>query len=349
MKNRFAMAPMTRRFALGGRPGPDVGQYYGRRAAGGVALIISEGVYVDHPSAGMRETVPLMDAGSVPAWSAVADALHAAGSALFVQLWHIGSARIAGEGIHPEARTLSPSGLTVDSLPSGQAMTARDIEETIAAYARSAAWARAAGADGIELHGAHGYLIDQFLWGQTNRRTDRFGLSAGDRSAFAVDIIKAIRREVGPDFPISFRFSQWKGKHYDARLAETPQDLARIFEPIVAAGVTHMHASTRRYWLPGFDGSELTLAGWTRKLFGRPTIAVGTFGLDRPYVVGTHAEAASLEEDLARVETLLDRGEFDILAIGRRLIGDAELVAKMQEGRFADVAAFTPETLETLF
>ncbi len=139
-------------------------------------------------------------------------------------------------------------------------MTQADIDDVVAAFAKAAADAERVGFDGVELHGAHGYLIDQFLWAGTNRRTDAYGGDPVARTRFAVEIVQAVRSAVSPGFPVVFRFSQWKADHYDARLAETPEELEAILTPLATAGVDAFHASTRRYWLPEFDGSDLNLA-----------------------------------------------------------------------------------------
>ncbi len=94
----------------------------------------------------------------------------------------------------------------------------------------------------------------------------------------------AVRETVSPEFPVIFRYSQWKQEAYDARLAETPEELEAILTPLAAAGVDAFHASTRRYWIPEFDDSELNLAGWTKKLTGKPAITVGSVGLDGDFI-----------------------------------------------------------------
>jgi 2,4-dienoyl-CoA reductase-like NADH-dependent reductase (Old Yellow Enzyme family) len=138
--------------------------------------------------------------------------------------------------------------------------------------------------DGVEIHGAHGYLIDQFFWEGSNRRDDEYGGDLAGRSRFAIELIQAVRAAVGPDFPIIFRFSQWKQQDYTARLVQTPQALAAFLQPLSEAGVDIFHCSTRRFWEPEFDGSELNLAGWTRQLTGKPTITVGSVGLDGEFL-----------------------------------------------------------------
>ncbi|HYY00975.1 MAG TPA: hypothetical protein VE908_15745, partial [Mycobacterium sp.] len=132
-----------------------------------------------------------------------------------------------------------------------------------------------AGFDGIEVHGAHGYLPDLFLWDRTSRRADAYGGALADRTRFAVEVVNALRDELGPRTPISFRFSQWKADLYDARLAHTPQELETLLRPLAAAGVV-FHPSTRRHSEPAFPelkgtDAERSLVGWTKKITKHPT------------------------------------------------------------------------------
>ncbi|MBZ9641363.1 12-oxophytodienoate reductase, partial [Streptomyces sp. PSKA30] len=268
--NRIVMVPMTRYFSPGGIPGADVASYYSRRAAAGVGLIVTEGTYVGHESAGESADVPRFHGEEqLAGWAKVAEEVHAAGGRIVPQLWHIGMVRSAGKPPFPEAPAVGPSGLRLDGAEgTGEAMTQRDLDDVIAAFAEAAAAAERIGFDGVELHGAHGYLIDQFLWAGTNRRTDAYGGDPVARAKFAAEIVAAVREAVSPDFPVLFRYSQWKQEAYDARLAETPEELEAILTPLASAGVDAFHASTRRYWLPEFEGSDLNLAGWTKKLTG---------------------------------------------------------------------------------
>lgn len=268
--NRIAMAPMTRMFSPGGVPGEDVRAYYASRAAAGVGLIVTEGTYVGHESAGQSDRVPRFHGeDQLAGWAKVAAAVHEAGGTIVPQLWHIGMVRKQGEAPYADAPAVGPSGIRVDGTEgTGKAMTRADLDEVIGAFADAAAQAERIGFDGVELHGAHGYLLDQFLWERTNRRTDAYGGDAVARTKFAAEIVAAVRERVAADFPVIFRYSQWKQEAYDARLAQTPEELEAILTPLAAAGVDAFHASTRRYWLPEFEGSDLNLAGWTKKLTG---------------------------------------------------------------------------------
>ncbi|MEU0738191.1 NADH:flavin oxidoreductase [Streptomyces sp. NPDC006134] len=347
--NRIAMAPMTREFSPGGVPGEDVASYYGRRAAAGVGLIVTEGTYVGHPSAGQSDRVPRFHGEEqLAGWAKVAEAVHAAGGTIVPQLWHIGMVRRQGEPPFPEAPAVGPSGLRIgESEPTGKAMTQQDVDDVIGAFAEAAAAAERIGFDGVEIHGAHGYLVDQFLWAGTNRRTDAYGGDPVARTRFAAEIVAAVRETVSPDFPVIFRYSQWKQDAYDARLAETPEELEAILTPLAAAGVDAFHASTRRYWLPEFEGSDLNLAGWTKKLTGKQAITVGSVGLNGDFIEafqGRGAELGGLDDLLDRLE----RDEFDLVAVGRALLQDPLWAQKVLAGRFDELAPYDPSSLRTL-
>ncbi|MFF9428244.1 NADH:flavin oxidoreductase [Streptomyces sp. NPDC004288] len=347
--NRIAMAPMTRMFSPGGVPGEDVRSYYARRAAAGVGLIVTEGTYVGHASAGQSDRVPRFHGEEqLAGWAKVADAVHAAGGTIVPQLWHIGMVRQQGQAPFADAPAMGPSGIRTDGTEgTGQAMTQSDLDDVIGAFAEAAAAAERIGFDGIELHGAHGYLIDQFLWAGTNRRTDAYGGDAVARTRFAAEIVSAVREAVSPEFPVIFRYSQWKQDAYDARLAGTPQELESILAPLAAAGVDAFHASTRRHWIPEFEGSDLNLAGWTKKLTGRPTITVGSVGLDGDFIhafAGAGAPVQGIDDLLDRLE----RDEFDMVAVGRALLQDPEWAAKVLSGRTDELKPYDAAAVQTL-
>ncbi|MET9211575.1 MULTISPECIES: NADH:flavin oxidoreductase [unclassified Nocardia] len=347
--NRIVMAPMTRMFSPGGVPGDDVRSYYARRAAAGVGLIVTEGTYVGHDSAGQSDRVPRFDGEEqLAGWAKVAADVHAAGGTIVPQLWHIGMVRNQGEQPYPDAPAMGPSGIGADGTEgAGKAMTQGDLDDVVAAFADAAAAAERIGFDGVELHGAHGYLLDQFLWAQTNRRADAYGGDPVARTRFAAEIVAAVRAVVSPEFPVIFRYSQWKQQDYGARLAETPQELEAILAPLAAAGVDAFHASTRRYWLPEFDDSDLNLAGWTKKLTGKPTITVGSVGLDGDFLRAFTGEGAAL----GTIDNLLDRferDEFDMVAVGRALLQDPEWAAKILAGRTDELKPYDAAALKTL-
>lgn len=326
LANRFVMSPMTRKFSPDGVPGDDVAAYYTRRAMAKVGLVITEGVGVDHPSAighgSMgEENIPVMHGDAALAgWRAVVERVHTAGGKIIPQLWHMGGIRQEGTPPFPDAKSMRPND-----------MSEADIVDIIAAFVRSAANAKAVGFDGIALHGGHGYLIDSFLWAGTNARDDTWGGDIERRSRFAVELVKAIRAEVGSEFPILFRISQWKLQDYEAKLAETPDELGLIVGALAAAGVDLFDVSTRVFSVPAFAGSDRGLAGWIRTLSGKTTMTVGGIGFDKE-LAASFAQPTSAIDNLAEVVRRFEAGEFDLVALGRALLMDPAWVLKAQAG-----------------
>lgn len=351
LPNRIVMAPMTRAMAPEGIPGAAQAEYYRRRAAGGVGLILTEGTVIDRPASRNLPGIPFFHGDAALAgWSEVAKAVHAAGGKIGPQIWHTGSTR-AGAW-EPDAPVESPSGLNGPDEPRGVAMTEEDIADTVAAFARAAADAKRLGFDMVELHGAHGYLIDQFFWSGSNQRRDAFGgATLAERARFAAQAVQAVRAAVGADFPISLRVSQWKQQDYKARLAETPEAMAAWLVPLVEAGVDLLHCSQRRFWVPEFpelDGEEgLNFAGWAKKLTGAATISVGSVGLDSEFggaFRGKSAAQTGIDGLLARME----QGEFDLIAVGRGLISDPAWAQKVAAGQLDQLGGFDAADLASL-
>ncbi|MCC4114732.1 NADH:flavin oxidoreductase [Aromatoleum toluclasticum] len=352
LPNRVVMAPMTRWKSPGGVPGPNVAAYYRRRAEHSCGLIITEGTTVDHPVSSHSTRIPNFFGEALDGWRRVVDEVHAVGGRIVPPLWHVGAAR------HPSQDSpnrhlpiASPSGLYAPDKPArGEPMTKAEIGGVVRAFARAAADARAIGFDGIEIHGAHGYLIDQFFWAALNRRDDEYGGGPEGRMRFAIEIVEAIRREVGDDFPIVFRVSQWKQQDYAAKVAETPKALAGWLRPLPEAGVDAFHCSQRRFWEPEFDGSSLNLAGWAKKLTGKPVITVGSIGLKKELVAGSLENLGCVAE-VAALDGLLERlaqEEFDLVAVGRGMLADPEWTRKVSDGRIGDLRPYGAEALETL-
>jgi len=350
LPTRVVMAPMTRTFCPGGVPHAQVVEYYRRRAAADVGLIITEGTTVDHPAANGYPNVPRFHGeDALAGWKKVVDAVHAEGGRIVPQLWHVGSVRRLGTEPDASVPGYGPSEKLKDGQVVVHGMSHADIRDVIEAFAQAARDAKAIGMDGVEIHGAHGYLIDQFCWAASNQRSDEYGGDLAGRSRFAIELVQAVRAAVGPDFPIILRFSQWKQQDYSARLVDNAEALGEFLRPLADAGVDIFHCSTRRFWEPEFEGSDLNLAGWTRLLTGKPTITVGSVGLDGEFLqfmVDTDkvAQPASLEKLLQR----LDDQEFDLVAVGRALLVDAQWAAKVREGREQDILPFSREALTSL-
>ncbi len=260
----------------------------------------------------------------------------------------MGMARPLGSQPNSEVLSIGPSGLDLEGNQVTEPMTEEEIAIAIQAYASGAANAKRIGFDGIELHGAHGYLIDQFLWEKTNQRTDRYGGDIIRRAQFAIEVVEAVRAAVGPDYPIAFRLSQWKMNAYQAKPFETPEQLEQLLSVLVKAGVDIFHCSTRRFWEPEFAGSDLNLAGWVKKLSGKTTITVGSVGLDNEFTsLYTEGKGAG-QKDIDDLLERLNNNEFDLVAVGRALIADPAWAVKIREGRMDELLPFTPEALSTL-
>ncbi len=349
LPNRIVMAPMTRSFSPNGVPGQNVVDYYERRAKSDVGLILTEGTVIDRLGSGNDPNYPrFYGDDALAGWKAVSEAVAKTPGKIAPQLWHVGMVRKHGTGHNPEAQSDSPSGVTHTGKTVMEAPTDEEVADMVNSYARSAKSAKDLGFDAIEIHGAHGYLIDQFFWGVMNKREDKYGGDLNDRATFAADIIRECRKAVGEDMPIILRFSQWKQQDYAAKLADTPEKLEAFLKVFVDAGVDVLHCSQRRFWEPEFDGSHLNLAGWAKKLTGLPTITVGSVGLDGDFFEafqGKGAEAASLDELFERI----DKGEFDMVAVGRALLQDPHWATKVKEGRFEDLAAYDGKALATLY
>lgn len=352
LPNRIVMAPMTRNMAPGGVPAEANANYYRRRAEGGVGLILSEGTVVDRPASRNEPHIPFFH-GEAPlgGWQGVIDAVHVAGGKMAPQIWHTGGVGSHAGDFAPGPLD-TPSGLNAPGHTVGQPMNEEAIADTIAAFARAVADAKALGFDAVEIHGAHGYLIDQFFWPDTNLRDDRYGgATIAERSRFAAEVLAAIRAAVGPDYPILLRLSQWKQQDYAARLAATPREMEQWLVPLVEAGADILHCSQRRFWEPEFpeiDGTDgLNFAGWAKKLTGAATISVGSVGLSGDFFgafQGQSSQPASLEGLVERME----RGEFDLVAVGRALLSDPQWVEKVRDGRGGELRDFDPAALAVL-
>ena len=185
-------------------------------------------------------------------------------------------------------------------------------------------------------------------WSATNLREDRYNGSLGERTRFAVEILKAVRAAVGPDFAVSLRISQWKMLEFTARLAQTPEELESWVQPLADAGADIFHCSQRRFWEPEFEGSELNLAGWVKKLTGTPTITVGSVGMSTDLIGSTFEGKPSDPVSLDKLLERLDRGEFDLVAVGRAMIANPDWADRVRRGEAEGLKTFSPAMLATL-
>jgi len=351
--NRVVMAPMTRSFSPNGVPTDDVVDYYQRRAAADVGLIITEGTTVERGGASNDANVPnFHQQAALAGWGKVADAVHQTPGKIAPQLWHVGMMRQPGTGPDPDAISDGPSGRTHTGKQVQPEPTDSEVADMVMAYADAAGAAARAGFDAVEIHGAHGYLIDEFFWGVMNTRSDKYGGGLIERARFAAEVIAECRKQVGEQTPIILRWSQWKQQDFDARLAETPQAMEDFLTVFVDAGVDVLHASQRRWWnaeFPEVDGEQgLNLAGWCKKLTGLPSITVGSVGLSSDFIGSFQGEASKTQPISLAVERL-DKGEFDMIAIGRALLQDPLWAEKVRTGRADELEDWDAAALTKLY
>ncbi|MGA6207299.1 NADH:flavin oxidoreductase [Nocardia testacea] len=317
LRNRAVVAPMSRVSTAGdGVPTDAMAEYYARFATGGFGLITTEGTYTD---AEFSQTYPdqpgIVTERQVEAWRAVTGAVHAAGGVIALQLMHAGALvqgnRRGDRSIAPSA--VQPLGVKMSAYGGEgpfavpEAATRADIRRIVGGFGAAAERARMAGFDAVEIHGANGYLVDQFLTGYTNQRTDEYGGDPAHRVRFAVEVVRAVRAAVGPDFPVGLRLSQTKVNDFGYRWAGAAE-AETIFRAVGTAGIDYLHlASEGRDW---YDTAVLdtgeTLTRLARSVTGLPVIANG----------GMHAP------DLTR--TVLDEGHADLVALGRGALANPD-------------------------
>ena len=349
LKNRFVMPGMQRAWCEDGAPTVKLRDYYRRRAEGDTALVVCEACAVDHPSAASNPMFARLGDRTTAAWRDCVDAVHRAGGRIFLQLWHQGAVDTGKAG--PDFTALSPSGLEKPGKAFGRAATAAELNEIGDAFARGASAAKELGADGVEVHACHGYLLDQFLWPEINLRTDRYGgADIRDRVAFPAEVLGKVRAAVGPDYPVSIRLSQWKEADYEATVAESPEELGQLVAALGEADI--FHVSTRRFWTPEWPDRDADrgLAAWVKEFTDAPVIAVGSVGLDVD-VMATLTGQEATPTGPGRIADLVrrfERGDFDLISIGRSLIGDPDWVAKMRDGRGPEIRPFRRTDLEWL-
>ena len=347
LRNRVVMAPMTRNQSPGGIPTNEVVAYYSRRAKAEVGLIITEGIEVSHEASSAYPNVPRLDTKEArEGWKRVVNGIKENGGSVIAQLWHCGGFRKLGMQPNPEVPGHTASGLVKPGKKVAHKMTLEDIKQTINAYASDAKYCEEIGFDGVEIHGAHGYLIDNFFWEGTNIRDDNYGGSIEKRSQFVSEIIQAVRSNISQEFIVGLRFSQWKQHDFEAKLAHSTDDLKKVLLSPVESGLDYLHSSMRRFWESEFEGSEENLAYWTKKISNIPTIGVGSVGLDSDFIDMT---APSKPASIDKAIDDISKEKYDLLAVGRALLSDHEWVLKMKEGRLKDVIPYTKEALLKLY
>jgi len=343
LRNRVVMAPMTRRMSgPGGVPSPATVEYYRRRAAYEVGLIISEGTHIDGIHAPDTFDVPRFHRAEQRAgWAKVVKAVQAEGGAFAPQLWHTGTRAVNPVG--PVAQTLA-DGRTVKPL------TPEQIAAIVARWADCAAAAQAIGCDALEIHGAHGYLLDSFLDPEINTRTDAYGGDEAGRMRLAREVVRAVRDAVGPDFPIILRLSQWRLT--DEIPAKFPHSaaLTRCLQTLRADGADIFHLSTHDATAAAFPAEHptRTLAGWAKRATDAPVIAVGSVTVNQSMDKSRDGGVAEVHHPETALD-LLDQGETDLLAVGRALLANPDWVPQVRVGNWRQLRPYERSLLHRLW
>jgi N-ethylmaleimide reductase len=320
LAHRVVLAPLTRMRAdmPGNIPGDLMATYYGQRASEG-GLMISEATFISPTGNGGYASPGIFTDAQVVGWRKVVDVVHAKGAKILLQLWHVGrqshielqpngQAPIAPSAIQAEVRALLPSGPAIGSMP--RAIELAEIPSLVAEYREGAKRAKAAGFDGVEVHSANGYLIDQFLQDNSNQRTDTYGGSVERRTRFLLEVVEAVTSVWGSDrvgvrVGPSNKFGGMDDSAPEVTFPYVAKALARfglaylhVIEPRVTGNVSD-------------DAQQPVAAGQLRPLFGGPVIAAGGF-------------------EGAGAEAILAEGNADLVGFGRHFLANPDLPERLR-------------------
>lgn len=334
LNNRLVVAPMSRVSGTEeGVPTQRMVSYYGSFAEGGFGLIITEGIYTDEDFSRSYAYQPgLSTSEQVAGWQDVVDAVHEAGGYIFAQLMHGGAlSQLLENTIGPSA--IKPKGEKMPEYggsgeyPVPTEMMESDLQQALAGFATAATNAQDAGFDGVEIHGANGYLLDQFITGYTNQRDDQYGGSTSERTRFPCEVVRAVKEVVGEGFPVGIRLSQGKVNDHGYRWPGGREDAEAIFAAVAEAGVDYLHiASEGRDWRESAKiDDETTITQLAKRVTGLPVITNG----------GMH------DPELA--ETVLREGHGDLVALARGAMANPDWPHRLRDGR--DFNDFDPSMI----
>lgn len=349
VRNRFVVPAMQRGGVRNFSPTSEMTELMRQWGEGGTGIIICEGASPDHPACYWQPIFGAITRQNKENWREIAQAVSATGAVFLMQLWHVGALRRIVEGLphpYPDQPALSPSGLVQAGRTNGVAMTRQDLEDTKAAYLECALIAKEVGAKGVEVHCAHGYLLDLFLWHETNQRDDEYGgATLAERARYPAEIVAEIREATGPDFIISVRFSQWKEVDYGAKIAQHPDELRPFLGLLEQAGADMFNISTRRFDQPAWPelDERRSLAAWVKGMTKLPVVAVGSVGLTTDLaqdVFDGRDPELMVEEDMVRVAQGIKDGDFDFIAIGRNHIANIDFVDRIRTGNLSGMRTF---------
>ncbi|MFC4102693.1 oxidoreductase [Paenibacillus xanthanilyticus] len=322
LPNRVVLSPMTRTSAEpSGQANDRMVRYYARFAKGGFGLIITEGIYPDLANSRSYNHQPgIASDQQADSWRPVVQAVQQEGGKIVAQLMHAG-ALVQHDGFTPIAPSaVKPVGTMLeDHGGSGEfavpkEMTLAEIRAVIESFAQAAIRAKQIGFDGVEVHAANGYLLDQFITDYTNRRTDEYGGSTERRIRFVVEVLEAIRAAVGPDYLVGVRISQGKVNDFHHKWADGENEAKIIFERLRLASPHYIHTTEYSAFAPAFGEGGPTLAELARRYSGLPVIANGKLG------------------EPEQAAALLAKGDADLVAIGTSALVNPDWVKKVQAG-----------------
>ncbi|PWA11224.1 NADH:flavin oxidoreductase [Pueribacillus theae] len=333
--NRVGLAPMTRVSASPeGLATEQMVSYYTKFARGGFGLIITEGVYPDDKySQGYLNQPGIMNDEQVKAWKKVTDAVHKEDSKIVIQLMHAGA---LSQGNRFKESTLGPSAVQPKgeqlemyfgkgAFPVPKEATKEEITEVTEGFVNAAKRAKEAGFDGIEIHGANGYILDQFLTDYMNQRTDEYGGSTENRVRLLVEVCKAVRDAVGKNFTVGIRISQGKVNDHTHKWANKEKDAEIIFGQLGQAGIDFIHVTEYEAWQPAFGDEGDSLAKLAKKYGKVPVIANGYL------------------HDPNKAKEIVEKGEADVITLGRGALANGDWVNKVKNGETLE--EFIPEKL----
>ncbi|WP_417580854.1 alkene reductase [Pelagibacterium sp.] len=322
LPHRIAMAPMTRSRSTqpGNVPNAMMATYYAQRAS--AAMIVTEATQVSPQGQGYSFTPGIHSDAQVAGWRLVTNAVHESGGRIFAQLWHVG--RMSHQSFHADGQTVAPSALAPDAsvwvvdavtgqgamtpCPIPRALETDEIADVIDQFRKAAANAKAAGFDGVEIHGANGYLIDEFLRRTSNQRTDRYGGSQENRIRFALEVAQAVAEEIGAD-RTGIRFSPFITQR-NMNDDEAPETILRLAGELDRIGLAYIHLAEADW--DDAPQTPQTFRQALRKAFSGKIIVAGKY-------------------NKARAEKIVADGYADIVAFGRPFIANPDLPHRYRE------------------
>lgn len=334
LPNRLVVAPMTRVSATGqGVPTAQMSDYYRQFAEGGFGLVITEGLYTDEQfSQGYLFQPGLANAAQLEGWRTIVVSVHRAGGRIIAQLMHAGA--LSQGNVHSD-KNLGPSVVRPKGqqmtfyrgkgeYPVPEAMTQQDILHAVAGFAEAAVRAREAGFDGVEIHGANGYLLDQFLTEGINLREDGYGGDVAGRTRLIHEVVAAVREAVGPDFTVGLRISQAKVNDFAHKWSGGEEEAVEVFTALGKLPLDYLHTTEYEAWKPAFSEGP-SLAALAKKHSGLSVLANGSLH-DRHQATG-----------------MIKRGETDAIALGRGALTHADWPRRVAGGKCLN--AFDPGLL----